>query len=40
MSNKQYKDDLNIYLGKTFEELEIIIGKTYSRDDKGRKTGN
>ena len=37
MSNKQYEEDLGVYLGKTFEELEIILGKTYAKDNKGRK---
>lgn len=37
MSIKQYEDDLGVYLGKTFEELEIILGKTYAKDNKGRK---
>lgn len=37
MSNKQYEDNLGVYLGKTFEELEIILGKTYAKDNKGRK---
>jgi len=37
MSNKQYEEDLGVYLGKTIEELEIILDKSYNRKNKGFK---
>lgn len=34
MNNKRYEESLNMYLGKTIEELEIILDKSYNRNNK------
>ena len=33
----KYEYELNKYIGKTFEEIEIILGKKYSKKNTGRK---
>lgn len=37
MNLNQYESELNKYIGKTFEELSIIVGKSYTKENKGRK---
>lgn len=37
MNLNHYESELNKYIGKTFEELSIIVGKSYTKESKGRK---
>lgn len=37
MNLNHYESELNKYIGKTFEELSKIVGKSYTKENKGRK---